>query len=147
MASKKKNKTRSSAKSGKKARRRVTKTRLGRKPREKQPARKRVVLKPKVRKGKKAATVSADEELKRELQGRNLAREGRTSARSSEDFEGVSRAEQADSESVDELVEEGNLFEAGVVAGVQEADDRDEKETRTRELPEDDVPEEYLDKD
>ena len=145
MASKKKNKTRSSAKSGKKARRRVTKTRLGRKPREKQPARKRVVLKPKVRKGKKAATVSVDEELKRELQGRNLAREG--SASSSEDFEGVSRAEQADSESVDELVEEGNLFEAGVVAGVQEADDRDEKETRTRELPEDDVPEEYLDKD
>jgi len=59
-------------------------------------------------------------------------------ARQSEDFEGVSRAEQADSEGVDELVQEGNLCEAGAVAGVQEADDADEKEIHTRELPEDD---------
>jgi hypothetical protein len=57
----------------------------------------------------------------------------------------LSRVEQADSESVDELVEEGNLFEAGAVAGVEEADDSDEHEVRTREMPEDDVPEEYLD--
>jgi hypothetical protein len=48
---------------------------------------------------------------------------------------------------VDELVEEGNVFEAGAVAGVEEADNADEKEVHTRELPEDDVPEEYLDKD
>ena len=59
----------------------------------------------------------------------------------------MSRAQQADSESVDELVQEGNLFEAGAVAGVQEAEDADEKEVHTGELPEDDVPEEYLDKD
>jgi hypothetical protein len=63
------------------------------------------------------------------------------------DFEGLSRAEQADSESVDELVEEGNVFEAGAVAGVEAADDEDTKEVRTHEFPEDDVPEEYLDKD
>jgi len=71
----------------------------------------------------------------------------RALSRRPEDLAGVSRAEQADSESVDELVQEGNLFEAGAVAGVQEADDADEKEVHTRELPEDDVPEEYLDKD
>ncbi|MDP9267103.1 MAG: hypothetical protein M3P27_02105 [Acidobacteriota bacterium] len=51
----------------------------------------------------------------------------------------------ADSESVDELLEEGNAFEADAVAGVEAADDADEKEVRTHEVPEDDVPREYLD--
>lgn len=69
------------------------------------------------------------------------------SSRPSEDFEGLSRAEDVDSESVDELVEEGNVFEAGVVAGVEEADDSDEREVHTHEVPEDDVPEEYLDEE
>ena len=73
--------------------------------------------------------------------------EGEASARQSGDLEGISRAEQADSESVDELVEEGNVFEAGAVSGVEEADDNDTREVRTREVPEDDVPDEYLDKD
>jgi len=65
----------------------------------------------------------------------------------SEDFQGLSHAEQADSESVEELVEEGNIFEAGAVAGVEEADNAGEREVHTKEIPEDDVPEEYLDKD
>ena len=69
------------------------------------------------------------------------------SPRPSEDFEGLSLAEDVDSQSVDELAEEGNVFEAGVVAGVEEADDSDEREVHTHEVPEDDVPEEYLDKD
>jgi hypothetical protein len=69
------------------------------------------------------------------------------SGRESGDLEGLSRAEEADSESVDELVEEGNSFEAGAVAGVEEADNADEREVHTHEVPEDDVPEEYLDKD
>ena len=69
------------------------------------------------------------------------------SGRQSGDLQGLSRVEQADSESVDELVEEGNPFEAGAVAGVEEADNADEKEVDTHEVPEDDVPEEYLDKD
>jgi hypothetical protein len=59
----------------------------------------------------------------------------------------LSRREAADSESVDELVEEGNAFEADVVAGVERADDADEQEVRTHEVPEDDVPGEYLDKE
>jgi hypothetical protein len=59
----------------------------------------------------------------------------------------LSRLEAADSESVDELLEEGNAFEADVVAGVESADDADEKEVHTHEVPEDDVPEEYLDKE
>jgi hypothetical protein len=63
------------------------------------------------------------------------------------DSQGLSEREGADSESVSELLEEGNAFEAGVVEGVERADDADEREVRTREFPEDDVPEEYLEKD
>jgi hypothetical protein len=48
---------------------------------------------------------------------------------------------------VGELIEEGNSFEAGVVAGVQDAGNHVEREVRTHEVPEDDVPGEYLDKD
>ena len=63
------------------------------------------------------------------------------------DLQGLSNIEAADSESVDELLEEGNAFEADAVSGVERADDADEKEVRTHEVPEDDVPGEYLDKD
>lgn len=63
------------------------------------------------------------------------------------DSQGLSTAETVDSESVAELIDEGNTFEAGAVEGVEEADNADEREVRTREFPEDDVPEEYLDKD
>jgi hypothetical protein len=69
------------------------------------------------------------------------------SAGQSGDLQGLSNVEGADSESVDELLEEGNAFEAEVVAGVERAGNADEKEVRTHEVPEDDVPGEYLDKD
>ena len=74
-------------------------------------------------------------------------RRGTQLTRSSGDFEGLSRVEDADSESVDELVEEGNAFEGGVVAGVEEADDQDSREVHTHEVLEDDVPDEYLEND
>ncbi|MFY9527384.1 MAG: hypothetical protein WAR24_00595 [Candidatus Acidiferrales bacterium] len=51
-----------------------------------------------------------------------------------------------DSESVTELAEEGQDFEAEVVSGVENAPDADKGEVRTKEVPEDDVPPEYLDK-
>jgi len=76
-----------------------------------------------------------------------FARETAGSAGQSGDLQGLSNVESADSESVDELMEEGNAFEAGVVAGVEEAGERDEREVRTREVPEDDVPGEYLDEE
>ena len=49
--------------------------------------------------------------------------------------------------SVDELLEEGDAFEAEVVTGVEDAEDDDEREVRTHEGTEDGVPGEYLDKD
>jgi hypothetical protein len=62
-------------------------------------------------------------------------------------LQGLSSIEGADSESVDELLEEGNTFEAEAVKGVQDADDADESEVHTHEVPQDDVPGEYRDKD
>jgi hypothetical protein len=72
---------------------------------------------------------------------------GARSGRQSGDLQGLSDIEGADSESVDELLEEGNAFEADVVTGVEDAGNADEKEVRTHEVPEDDVPDEYLDKE
>src|SRR6202521_680125 len=72
-------------------------------------------------------------------------RESRSGGQSG-DLQGLSNVEGADSESVDELLEEGNAFEADAVMGVEDAGNTDEKEVRTHEVPEDDVPAEYLDK-
>jgi hypothetical protein len=74
---------------------------------------------------------------------RRAARSGQQSG----DLQGLSSVRGADSESVDELLEEGNAFEAEAVTGVEDAGNKDEQEVRTHEVPEDDVPEEYLDKD
>jgi len=63
------------------------------------------------------------------------------------DLQAISRRHGADSESVEELLEEGNAFEANVVTGVEAAENADEQEVHTHEVPEDDVPGEYLDKD
>jgi hypothetical protein len=63
------------------------------------------------------------------------------------DFGGVSTVESVDSESADELLEEGQAFEAGIVSGVEDAPNADQGEVKTREVPEDDVPEEYDGKD
>lgn len=72
---------------------------------------------------------------------------GLESGGQSGDTERISRSAIADSESVEELLEEGQAFEAGVVDGVENAPDADKGEVRTREVPEDDVPQEYLDED
>ena len=63
------------------------------------------------------------------------------------DLQGLSNIEGADSESVSELIEEGNAFEADAVAGVEHAGETDQKEVRTHEVPQDDVPGEYRDKE
>ncbi|HEV3276679.1 MAG TPA: hypothetical protein VG860_07660 [Terriglobia bacterium] len=59
------------------------------------------------------------------------------------DLQGLSEVADADSESVEELLEEGQSFEAGVISGVENAPEPDQGEVRTREVLEDDVPEEY----
>jgi hypothetical protein len=61
------------------------------------------------------------------------------------DNQQISDREDSNSESVEELLEEGNSFEAEAVEGVEDAEDPDVSEVITREVPEDDVPGEYLD--
>jgi hypothetical protein len=68
---------------------------------------------------------------------------GPISGGQSGDIQGLPRDEDVDTESVEELVEEGQAFEAEVVSGVENAPDADQGEIRTREVPEDDVPDEY----
>jgi len=63
------------------------------------------------------------------------------------DLQGISGAVRVDSESVAELLEEGQTFEAEAVAGVENAPDPDQGEVVTHEVPEDDVPEEYRDRE
>jgi hypothetical protein len=72
---------------------------------------------------------------------------GEEAAGQSGDTQGISRTEDVDSESVEELLEEGQTLEAEAVSGVEDAPDPDQGEVRTREVPEDDVPGEYDDKD
>ena len=72
---------------------------------------------------------------------------GPDSAGQSGDNQGLSDIADADSASVDELAEEGQDFEAEVISGVEDAPDADEGEVRTHEVPEDDVPEEYRERD
>ena len=105
--------------------------------------------------GKKTSTTQAGGAQKKQRRNRTqdtdqaFPRE-RMTARSgleSGDLQGLSSIESADSESVDELLEEGNAFEADVVKGVEDAGDDEEREVHTHEAPEDDVPEEYLDKE
>jgi hypothetical protein len=71
---------------------------------------------------------------------------GGASGGQSGDTQGLSRKEDVDSESVTELAEEGQDYEAGVVSGVENARDPDEGEVTTTEVPEDDVPPEYTDR-
>jgi hypothetical protein len=72
---------------------------------------------------------------------------GPDSAGQSGDIQQLPDTANANDESVEELVEEGNAFEADAIEGVEDAADPDVSEVTTREVPEDDVPPEYLDDD
>lgn len=72
---------------------------------------------------------------------------GPESAGQSGDTQGLSDVEEAGPESVAELVEEGQAFEAETIESVEDAPDPDEAEVRTKQVPEDDVPLEYLNQD
>ena len=104
--------------------------------RKRKPAAKKVgVRHSKAVRGKRIRAVSR---LRRRLGARSGSQSG--------DAQSLSNAAGADSESVAELVAEGQSFEAGVVGGV-EAADSSQGEVRTKQVREDDVPLEYLDKD
>jgi hypothetical protein len=153
MATKKKqSKTKKAPK--KKALKKLTRKRatLKKKPKRK-PAPKRAAAKTKLGGKKTTARKKARAPRKRaaakspSVDTAAFTREGQRarSGGQSGDLQGLSNREGAASESVDELLEEGNAFEADVVKGVEDAGD--EGEVHTHEVPEDDVPGEYLDEE
>lgn len=106
-------------------------------------------------KAAKPATRKAAARRKRRVRGRAEAGElvsyevrgmGLRSAGQSGDTQGLSARPTANSESVEELMEEGQSYEAEILHGVENAADPDESEVESREVPEDDVPEEYRDR-
>lgn len=72
---------------------------------------------------------------------------GARSAGQAGDTQGLAAGADVNSESVEELLEEGQSFEAEVVEGVENAPEPDQGSIRTREVNEDDVPEEYREQD
>ena len=118
------------------------------------PALKKAAVKTTKALGKKTTGAKTPVALRTRVRGKSqsvdteaFALEGqRARGGQSGDLQGLSNIEGADSESVAELIEEGNAFEADAVTGVEHAGDTEEKEVRTHEVPQDDVPGEYLDK-
>jgi hypothetical protein len=72
---------------------------------------------------------------------------GPDSGGQSGDMQGLSDDENGTSESVAELTEEGQYFEAGIVSGVEDTPPADVAEVHVRQVREDDVPLEYLEND
>ena len=136
MATKKKSRKKP-VKSKKAAGRKAAQKRLPVKAKKKVPARKRTLRKKKSPLAEKAQNVRTVAFVPEGLRARSGGQSG--------DLQGLSNLAGADSESVDELLEEGNALEAEIVQGVQDTPDADTSEVRTHEVPEDDVPEEYLD--
>jgi hypothetical protein len=116
----------------------------------------RVALKSKASQKKKVAAKPKPKPARRKPRGRANAGElvsyeqrglGARSGGQSGDTQGIDSGPEVDSESVQELLEEGQSYEAEVVNAVENAPDPDQGEVHTREVEEDDVPEEYRDKD
>lgn len=86
----------------------------------------------------------ADNEAQMDELGNDPSQVGSDSAGQSGDPIGLSDIEDANEESVDELAETDQAFEANAVLGVEEAADRPEKEVQThmgdRYRREDDIP-------
>lgn len=139
MATKKAKTTarRGKTKSKPKAKKVVAKKKLAKKPAKKQPTATKKSRKKKIR--GRAGTAELVFYSQRGLGARSGGQSG--------DTQGVSGAVETDSESVEELLEEGQSFEAEVVAGVENAPDADESEVFPKEVPEDDVPGEYRERD
>ena len=120
-------------------------------------AKKKPVRKRKIVRGKKKQARRPKKSARRKKLGRATAiglgttpyRKGLgpTAGGQSGDVQGLSESESADSESVSELAEEGQDYEAEVVSGVENAPDADRGEVKTHEVPEDDVPPEYLERE
>ena len=71
-----------------------------------------------------------DETINLDVNGLDARSGGQSGA-----LQGLSDLEGADSESVDELLEEGNSYEASIIKGVEDAPNADEEEIHIHERP------------
>lgn len=110
------------------------------------PAKKKTAKRKVVARKRGAASTPTRKNQKRTRASARPTLKGDSGAESG-DLQGLGTIAEADSESAEELLEEGNAFEAGVVEGVEEAGDEPEREVHTRQVREDDVPEEYLEEE
>jgi hypothetical protein len=113
----------------------------------KQAAKKKSVAKKPATKKKSAAKKTTPQEVINPVTPSGRRGLGAASGGQSGDTQGLSRRDYDDSESVEELLEEGQYMEAEAVSGVENAPDADQGEVRTRQFPVDDVPKEYKDDD
>lgn len=106
--------------------------------------------------GRKTRVTPKKKVQKKKIPGRGISAEavayetrglGAKSAGQAGDTQGLPGTPEGDSDSVEGLLEEGQTFEAEILEGVESARDADKSEVKTRQLPADDVPEEYLEKD
>lgn len=132
MASKKKATKKAKKKTPSKPKKRVKKVKSSGKPALKKPAKKKAV-----KKSARGKSSSA------ELVGYQRKGLGSVTGGQAGDTQGISSRSGVDSESVTELLEEGQTFEAEALSGVEDAADPDVSEVVTHQFPEDDVPEEY----
>jgi len=113
------------------------------KPKKKTKARKATARKPVSRRKRRVrGRAEAGELVSYETRGMGARSGGQAG-----DTQGISGRPTAGSESVEELLEEGQSFEAEILSGVEKAADPDESEVEVTEVPEDDVPEEYREKE
>jgi membrane protein involved in colicin uptake len=133
-------------KARKKAKKKAPASRKAKKPLKKAQAKAKAVAK-KALKKKPVARRTRGKADSAELTGYKRKGLGSDSGGQSGDTQGIAGSADIDSESVEELLEEGQSFEAEVVSGIENAADPDISEVVTHEVPEDDVPEEYRDKD
>jgi N utilization substance protein A len=132
-------------KAAKKAKKKTTPRKPKKQAKKAKPAPKLALRKaPKKKAAKKRPRGKADSA---ELVGYQRKGLGSFTGGQSGDIQGISGRTGIDSESVTELLEEGQTFEAEAVSGVENAADPDVSEVVTHQVPEDDVPEEYQDKD
>lgn len=137
MATKKKaKKTKKKSQPASKLKKQAKKAKSTRKPKAK------VASKPKASRKRARGKANAGEVVG--YQQRGL---GAFTAGQSGDLQGIRGTMRSGSESVEELLEEGQTLEAEALAGVENAAEPDVSEVVTHEFPEDDVPEEYREKD
>lgn len=132
-------------KPAKKAKKKATARRAKKRVKKAKPAPKKVLKKAPSKKTVKKRPRGKAESV--ELVGYRRKGLGALTGGQSGDIQGISNRSGIDSESVTELLEEGQTFEAEAVSGVENAADPDVSEVVTRQFPEDDVPEEYQEPD